>query len=156
VTELRPLRDDEVAGWLEQSRRGYADGIHRHGGVPRAQANAKAVEDYARLIPDGRVPDGQSIYAIEEQGAVRGHLWVADRDGENGGPRHLFVYEIRLEEAARGHGIGRAAMQLAEDVARERGFGRIELNVFGGNDVARGLYRSLGYDEIAVYMGKDL
>jgi ribosomal protein S18 acetylase RimI-like enzyme len=33
---------------------------------------------------------------------------------------------------------------------------QVELNVMGGNDVARGLYRALGYDEVAVYMGKTL
>jgi hypothetical protein len=30
------------------------------------------------------------------------------------------------------------------------------LNVFGGNEVARGLYRSLGYSENAVIMSKSL
>ena len=33
---------------------------------------------------------------------------------------------------------------------------RIELNVLGGNETARGLYRSLGYDDVAVYMGKTI
>jgi ribosomal protein S18 acetylase RimI-like enzyme len=47
-------------------------------------------------------------------------------------------------------------MRLAEDEARGRGIDRIELNVFGGNDVARGLYRSLGYVETAAQMRKDL
>jgi predicted GNAT family acetyltransferase len=32
----------------------------------------------------------------------------------------------------------------------------VELNVFGANDVARRLYRSLGYEEISVWMGKDV
>jgi ribosomal protein S18 acetylase RimI-like enzyme len=32
----------------------------------------------------------------------------------------------------------------------------VELNVFGGNDVARNLYRSLGYVETSIQMGKDL
>jgi ribosomal protein S18 acetylase RimI-like enzyme len=36
---------------------------------------------------------------------------------------------------------------FAEDEARRRGLSHIVLNVFGGNKVARGLYRSLGYDE---------
>jgi RimJ/RimL family protein N-acetyltransferase len=36
------------------------------------------------------------------------------------------------------------------------GLDRIELNVFGHNERARGLYRSLGYDELAVLMGKTL
>jgi ribosomal protein S18 acetylase RimI-like enzyme len=47
-------------------------------------------------------------------------------------------------------------MLLAEDEARARGLGRVELNVFGGNEVARDLYRSLGYRESAVQMAKDL
>jgi ribosomal protein S18 acetylase RimI-like enzyme len=47
-------------------------------------------------------------------------------------------------------------MLLAEEEARVRGLNRIELNVFGGNDVARGLYRSLGYVETSAQMAKDL
>jgi len=41
-------------------------------------------------------------------------------------------------------------------LGRERGGARVELTVFGGNEVARTLYRSLGYEESAVWMGKDL
>jgi ribosomal protein S18 acetylase RimI-like enzyme len=47
-------------------------------------------------------------------------------------------------------------MLLAEDEARRRGLTRIELNVFGGNEVARNLYRSLGYVETSAQMAKDL
>jgi ribosomal protein S18 acetylase RimI-like enzyme len=47
-------------------------------------------------------------------------------------------------------------MVFAEEEARRRGFAKIALNVFGGNDVARGLYTSLGYRETAVYMEKTL
>jgi ribosomal protein S18 acetylase RimI-like enzyme len=45
-------------------------------------------------------------------------------------------------------------MLLAEAEARRRGYNRIGLNVFGGNDVARKLYRSLGYAENAIVMSK--
>jgi ribosomal protein S18 acetylase RimI-like enzyme len=47
-------------------------------------------------------------------------------------------------------------MEFAEDEARRRGIDRVALNVFGGNEVARGLYRSLGYKENAVAMSKRL
>ena len=47
-------------------------------------------------------------------------------------------------------------MLALEDEVRAHGLDRIELNVFGGNEVARGLYRSLGYAESAVYMVKRL
>lgn len=43
-------------------------------------------------------------------------------------------------------------MLLAE--ARRRGFARLGLNVFRGNEVARNLYRSLGYSEAAVIVPK--
>ena len=45
-------------------------------------------------------------------------------------------------------------MTFAEEEARRRGFDQIGLMVFGGNQVARGLYRSLGYAENAVFMTK--
>ena len=68
----------------------------------------------------------------------------------------IFIYDVEIDEAHRGKGYGRAAMELAEEQARALGIGRIELNVFGGNEVARKLYLSLGYVETSVQMGKDL
>jgi ribosomal protein S18 acetylase RimI-like enzyme len=47
-------------------------------------------------------------------------------------------------------------MLLAESEARRRGLHRVALNVFGGNEVARNLYRSLGYGENAILMSKNL
>jgi len=85
---------------------------------------------------------------------VVGRLWLAER--ELGGRRVLYLYDISIEPGHQGRGYGRATMKLAEQEARARGIGRIELNVFGGNEVARNLYRSLGYVETSVQMGKDL
>jgi ribosomal protein S18 acetylase RimI-like enzyme len=61
---------------------------------------------------------------------------------------------VRIEEAHRGRGYGREAMVHAEAEAKRRGLDRIALNVFGRNAAARNLYRSLGYEENAVMMGK--
>jgi ribosomal protein S18 acetylase RimI-like enzyme len=47
-------------------------------------------------------------------------------------------------------------MSLVEAEARRRGAPVVELNVWGGNTVARSLYRSLGYAERSVFMSKDL
>jgi hypothetical protein len=47
-------------------------------------------------------------------------------------------------------------MLFAEAEARRRGFDRIGLNVFGGNEVARNLYRALGHTERAIIMSKHL
>ena len=47
-------------------------------------------------------------------------------------------------------------MLLFEEEARSRGLSGASLTVLGGNEVARSLYRSLGYSERAVFMSKTL
>lgn len=42
------------------------------------------------------------------------------------------------------------------DEVRRLGLGAIALNVFGGNEPARALYRSLGYRDVSVWMSKEL
>jgi ribosomal protein S18 acetylase RimI-like enzyme len=96
------------------------------------------------------------LFVLEDAGADEpvGRAWLGERDGPDG--RAAYVWDVFVEEQARGRGFGRRAMELLEKEARRRGHTRIRLNVFGGNEVARSLYRSLGYAELAVFMGKDL
>ena len=84
----------------------------------------------------------------------------ADRDhralfpeGRPAEGQHLFVIEDE-----RGDAVGRLffAERAFETRARELGAEKITLNVFGGNEVARSLHRSLGYVEESVHMGKRL
>jgi GNAT superfamily N-acetyltransferase len=151
---LRPMLDDEFAPWLPLMRERYAADMVEQAGVTEEQAAAKAADDTERLFPDGAPSKEQLVYVIEADGEVAGDLWLCRRDDFMG--PCLFVYDIRLEERYRGRGYGRAAMEFAEDEARRLGVDRIALNVFGGNEVARGLYRSLGYTENAVAMSKTL
>ncbi len=150
---IRPLRDDEYAAWLEASRAEYARSIEEDGGVPHDAAQQKAADDFAQLLADGTATEGHWLYVLDDDGPT-GYLWLAERPGMSG--PQLFVYEVRVEEARRGEGHGRALMEFAEEEARRRGLPRVALNVFGGNEVARGLYRSLGYSETAVFMVKQL
>jgi GNAT superfamily N-acetyltransferase len=66
----------------------------------------------------------------------------------------LWIYDIRIDDARRGRGYGKAAMLFAEGEARRRGYNRVGLNVFGGNAIARNLYLSIGYEENAIFMSK--
>jgi len=148
---LRELRDDELPEWLDAARRFYVSDLERHAGMTPAEAEAKAGRDHEALFPDGRPMEGQHLFAIEdEHGEALGRLFFAMR------PSGVWLYEIELEERFRGRGLGRTAMLAFEDLARELGAEKVTLNVFGGNEVARSLYRSLGYAEEAVHMGKRL
>ena len=152
--EFRRMRADEFPEWKAGSVESYSADMQENGGMPRDAADAKAISDFDRLLTQGVETPEHFVHVIEEDGSVVGYLWLALRDSPS--ERVLFVYEVRISEEARGRGLGRAAMEFAERFAAEQGLGRIELNVMGGNDVARGLYRVLGYDEVAVYMGKTL
>jgi ribosomal protein S18 acetylase RimI-like enzyme len=154
TVRLRPIRAEEFPAFWAASKAGYAQGIEVHGGQSHGAAQQKADADMAAVLPHGLETPGHTIFVVEADGESVGRLWLAER--ELGGRRAIFIYDISIDDEQQGRGYGRAAMLLAETEARARGIGRIELHVFGGNDVARGLYRSLGYVETSVQMGKDL
>ena len=153
---LRPLREDEFPAILSEGKRSYADDIAAHGDMTRAEAEAKAQRDFAWLLPNGLSTKGHFILVIEDAatGERVGELWFASK--RRGERECAFLYSIEIDEPFRGRGLGRLAMLMLEDEVRARGLTRIDLNVFGGNEVARSLYRSLGYAEWAVQMGKEL
>jgi ribosomal protein S18 acetylase RimI-like enzyme len=151
---LRPILAEEFPAFVAASKAGYASDIEVHGGQTHEAAREKAEADFPAVLPQGLDTPGHAIFVVEADGAVVGRLWLAER--ELGGRRVLYIYDISIDPGHQGRGYGRATMKLAEEEARARGIGRIELNVFGGNEVARSLYRSLGYAETSVQMGKDL
>ncbi len=154
AVRLRPLTAAEYPAFLAASKAGYAEGIEIDGGQTHEAAMQKAEADFPAVLPRGLDTPGHFIFVVEADGVAVGRLWLAER--EMAGRRVLYVYDVSIEPEHQGHGYGRAAMRLAEDEARARGIGRIELNVFGGNTVARGLYRSMGYIETSTQMAKVL
>jgi ribosomal protein S18 acetylase RimI-like enzyme len=153
-TRLRPMRPDEFGDFLEYSNENYARELATHEGVAAEFARQKAEADHAAVVPQGLDTPRQWIFVVEADGERVGVLWLGERD--HGGEKQCHIYLIEIDEGHRGRGFGRAAMKLAEAEARSRGLGRIALNVFGGNEVARNLYRSLGYVETSVQMAKEL
>lgn len=154
TVRLRPLTAEEFPAFMAASKAGYGEGIETHGGQSHAAAQQKADADMAAVLPLGIETPGHVIFVIEAEGTPVGRLWLAERP--SGGRQVFFVYDLSIEPEFQGRGYGRRAMLLAEDEARRRGLGRLELNVFGGNAVARGLYRSLGYVETSAQMAKEL
>lgn len=146
------MTEVEFLSWLPGVRDGYADDMVRNGGADASAARGKAEQDTERLFPDGKPSSGQLVFVIEAEGAHVGELWLSERDEDF--RRVLWVFAVHVDEAHRGRGFARAAMEFAEQEARRRRLTHVALNVFGGNDPARNLYRSLGYTEDAVSMSK--
>ena len=148
------MREDEFPEFRRHGEAGYARDLEENGGMPRDAAREKSARDWQSLFANGLSSPGQSVYVVEHDGERVGVLWLAERP--SAGRPAIFVYDVEIDAERRGQGLGRAAMHLAEEEARRRGIDRIELNVFGGNETARNLYRSLGYGELSVFMGKNL
>jgi GNAT superfamily N-acetyltransferase len=144
----RPMTPAEVAAFRASHQAVYAGDIERHAGWTRADAEAKAERDMAASFPGGRVQPGHTLLVLEDDGERVGEIWL--REFERG----LWLYWVFIVPERRGQGLGREAMALVEEEARRGGHATIELNVFGGNETARSLYRSLGYREEAVIMSK--
>jgi len=153
---LRPMTGDEFEGWSGRARDAYAEDVRVELGYTAEAAREKSRRDFASLLPDGVSSPGQTMLTAEDadSGELVGYLWFGVRD--YGGQRIGFVWQIEVLEAARGRGYGRAIMTALEEQVTSRGIDRIDLNVFGGNNVARALYRSLGYRETHVGMTKQL
>ena len=151
---IRPIREDEFDAWLRAAQAGYEESMRVHGGMSAEAARRRAAADVDALFPAGAPAGGQLVYVLEADGERVGDLWLAEREQDGG--RILWVYAVEVDDRYRGRGYGRAAMVFAEEEAERRGLAGVALNVFGGNEVARGLYRSLGYAEVGVYMQKRL
>ena len=147
---LRLLREDEYGDWDAAHRAEYARGLIAHVGMSREDAEAKVERDVAGVLPEGLATPGTRIWAVEDDGRTVGTLFVGLRDGV------AWLYDITIDEAERGRGVGRAAMTALEGEVRALGHAMIRLNVWGANEVARGLYGSLGWAEESVHMRKQL
>lgn len=149
ATRFRRMRDDEFVAWLPRLQEEYAHDLVRDNGMSAESAMAQAVAEI-----DGHRPSGHSVFVIEADGEPVGHLWLAEhRDAPE---PTMVVYDVDVDEPFRGRGYGRAAMVFTEDEARRRGLTRLTLHVGARNDVARHLYRSLGFEENELVMSKSL
>ena len=150
---LRPVTDDEAASLVASTRDGYTLSMIADAGMEEDEARAKADQDFAMLVREGRPLAGQHLFVIEETETNEqiGRVWLGERFP--GRPIGV-IYDIEIEERFRGRGLGREAMLLVEEEARRRGFTEIRLNVWGNNEIARSLYRSLEYLEFAIAMRK--
>ncbi|MFZ3500214.1 GNAT family N-acetyltransferase [Streptomyces sp. 5.8] len=138
---VRRLTEEEFPAWYAAEEAAYIADIVRAGALTAEQARAKSDEDFARYLPQGYRTPGHAFYALEADGRVvgTGHL--------NHGflPGVTFGFALDVYEEHRGKGYGRAAMAVGEWATRQAGDEALMFNVFGGNEVAMGLYDSTGF-----------
>lgn len=151
---LRPLEPGEFDEWFAYAEAAFAENTARAQGLPLEAAREIARRAAGHLLPEGRATPGMRFLVGEDRSGARvGVLWIGPSTDGDG---RAWVYDVLVDRPRRGEGWGRALMQEAERLAREDGYAELDLNVFGFNTVARGLYESLGYEPVSIQMRKAL
>lgn len=150
---LRPMTEQEYARFRAVLDEHYPRERARNMGTPLAEERSASTKQINDLLPQGHQTPGHFFWVlVDEDGAPVGQLWIAVDEAKG----QAFIYDIAIDEAARGKGYGRQALALLDTEVRQLGLRRIVLNVFADNDVAQHLYRSAGYQSVAILMRKDL
>ncbi|SDY56940.1 Acetyltransferase (GNAT) family protein [Herbiconiux ginsengi] len=155
---------EALAAWLEYTSAEYVRERMAEGDSAE-YARERAEESNAQYFPDGLPAAGQLVFQVVTESAeadadadadaeVVGVLWIGPMSPRQ--PGEWWVFDIEIDRAHRGQGLGRETMLLAEREARAHGAVRLGLNVFGHNTVAQRLYASLGYETTAMNMAKPL
>jgi ribosomal protein S18 acetylase RimI-like enzyme len=153
MIELVEKSEADLATWLTTMWTGYRADLLAAGMSPK-EAEQNVERNRAHLMDGERPTAGQHILDVINDGAVVGTLWLGHLP--NQGSNEWFIYDIVIDEAFRGTGLGRATMRAAEEFVTSKSGTRLALNVFGPNTVARRLYESLDYEVMSVSMFKDL
>ncbi|WP_424361332.1 GNAT family N-acetyltransferase [Methylocystis parvus] len=134
----RPLRFEDLDPLC-----GVAAAVH-----PSLPERREVFEEKLRLFPAG-------CFALDSAGALAGyaisHPWrlyevppldaFLERlpDASDG----LYLHDVAVTPAARGHGAGAALIERLSDIARKKGLGAIALTSVYGSDA---LWRKLGFE----------
>jgi ribosomal protein S18 acetylase RimI-like enzyme len=139
--DLRSMTADEFAVFRETEERSYAEDLVRaRQERSLEEALARSVAENDESFPDGVKSVGPILRTAFVDDAAVGTLWM-EIDGSS-----AFVYDLYVRPDVRRNGYGRAIMEGAEAEARKRGTDVLGLSVFGFNDAAIALYRSLGFE----------
>ena len=107
-----------------------------------AKAHSLTAEEYLR---EGFGDDPAFAGLVAELGGepIGYLLYTPSFDLDRGG-RFLSIVELFVRGAARRGGAGRALLEAAADIGRERGYGQVSWSVYAPNAPARAFYEQLG------------
>lgn len=152
---IRPLRYEEQRRFLERivetawqdlparqrerlAPATLAPGIHR--------VVALLMDQGENLILAADLPDQPNV----------GQIWLGQALDPYTGAKRGYLYDLFVEPAARGQGVGAALMRAAEAEAQARGDTELALTVAAHNHTAQALYAALGFETERLTLSKPL
>ncbi len=130
---------------IEKSKRPWPDDVALENRLQKRRQKATQVFDASFT------DDDICVLIAELDGKAIGYAVAYVMDG-----RYGYLDEMYVDEGARGHGLGKALIEAAEDWAREMSMTQMRLNVFLWNENATRLYEKTGYDGYYLCMRKGI
>lgn len=100
--------------------------------------------------------ENKNIIVAERDGTVCGMVCVEyiikPESPYNLERKFYHIVEVAVDEAFRRQGVAREMFEFIKKDAKERGFTRIELDVWGFNESAREFYESVGFKTFRRFM----
>ena len=123
------------------------------------RADASAAESHLDWVSGEIAAQGGVTLVAEEGGSVVGFLSFAFEEdpGTFVRPehrRHALIWDISVDEGARGKGVGRALLEAAEAHTKAAGIREIRLYVLENNARAQRVYDAAGYRNYERLMAK--
>jgi ribosomal protein S18 acetylase RimI-like enzyme len=150
---VRGMTWEEFDAYRRRSVHTYAAEHVQAGDWSPDQALELAEKETDELLPDGVETPGMVLLVGESAGQMIGIVWAGPAPRQRPG---WWIYDLEVVPDERGRGYGRALLNAAEREIERRGGDTVGLNVFGGNDTARRLYESSGYEITSAQMSKRL
>ncbi|MCL4845213.1 MAG: GNAT family N-acetyltransferase [Acidobacteria bacterium] len=136
TSRFRPATPGDADGVLALMREYYAEDGYSFVG-------ASARDVILRLTRDASLG---RLWVAPREGRVVGYLAVTLGFSLEYGGRDAFLDELYIEDTARGVGLGREALEIAEAYCRETGVRALHLEVEERRESARALYRRSGFE----------
>lgn len=149
MVELRIMGAEGFQTWRVDIWKSYFQELVRSG-LSEAAAKKNVDENISATMPNGDLQPGNEVFEVISGETTIGVVWLW-QDGTE-----WFIYDIDINEAYRGQGLGRKTMKAIEAHVKAQGGTAIALSVFGFNEVARNLYVSEGYETTRLQMKKTL
>ena len=118
-----------------------------HDGTPFDERSVAGA--LAQVVADERLG---RVWLIESGGEAAGYIVLTFGFSLEFGGRDAFVDELYVRAEFRGRGLGRRAIELAEQACRERGVRALHLEVERANARAQELYRRSGFRDHDRYL----
>ena len=138
---LRPAADDDV-GYLVALAASEEVEPYLAGVSPWGAEDVRADVERARTEPEA---GGRLVLELEGEDGWRpagGLAWAV----QNRRSRIVHLYGVMVDPAARGRGLAERAVRLvATHLIRERGYHRVQLEVYGFNEPALRLFERVGF-----------